>query len=239
MPPLFYKDIEPEISSITIPAPSVMDFEYVVDGASSIFVHHPGDDATTGGEEQIGARKQPRGRESKTKSKTRASSSAAKPKQPPKSHRVTWQQRYNELRAYREREGHCLVPQSYGPNPKLGLWVMQQRRQYKLMHDGKTGSFGGPDGERRVRLLDDVGFVWRVARGSIRCGEFGTVRRMKHRAAAASEEENDGRGEGEGGYDEIADAVDFEKYMIEKKKSDACTDEEMRVAWRRRFEMFR
>jgi hypothetical protein len=42
--------------------------------------------------------------------------------------------------------------------PGLGDWVVEQRRQYKLMNQGKASSL---DPERR-QILDDLGFVWVV-----------------------------------------------------------------------------
>merc|ERR1712127_800164 len=81
-----------------------------------------------------------------------------------RAHRVRWQTHYNELVSYKEANGHCAVPQKYTPNPKLGLWVMQQRRQHALQETGKRSSFNGPEGEKRRALLDEAGFLWRVGR---------------------------------------------------------------------------
>lgn len=33
-----------------------------------------------------------------------------------------WYKRYNELVDYREQVGHCKVPQTYPPDPALGIW---------------------------------------------------------------------------------------------------------------------
>ena len=40
---------------------------------------------------------------------------------------TVWKQRLNELRIYKKRHGNCLVPARYEPNPKLGIWVTNQR----------------------------------------------------------------------------------------------------------------
>ncbi|EED88997.1 predicted protein [Thalassiosira pseudonana CCMP1335] len=61
-----------------------------------------------------------------------------------------WEDRFLELKAYREEHGNCLVPQRYAVNPKLGRWVMCQRMAYvkdKLRAD-------------RVNRLNELGFTW-------------------------------------------------------------------------------
>lgn len=39
----------------------------------------------------------------------------------------SWNQRFEELKQYKEENGHCLVPSRYPPNPELGIWVGTQR----------------------------------------------------------------------------------------------------------------
>jgi superfamily II DNA or RNA helicase len=63
---------------------------------------------------------------------------------------VLWDERYGELVAFKEREGHCNVPEPYEDNPALGRWVRNQRSRVK------AGSVA-PD---RVARLDALGFVW-------------------------------------------------------------------------------
>ena len=50
---------------------------------------------------------------------------------------------YDQLKAYKETYGDCLVPKRYKENPKLGTWIDTQRVQYKklkkkLESQGKT-----------------------------------------------------------------------------------------------------
>lgn len=54
-----------------------------------------------------------------------------------------------------------MVPQRYQVNPQLGTWVHTQRRQYKLMQEGKKSSMT----QDKIDALNAVGFVW-VARSS-------------------------------------------------------------------------
>ncbi|KAL7572636.1 hypothetical protein ACA910_010387 [Epithemia clementina (nom. ined.)] len=67
-----------------------------------------------------------------------------------------WNKRYDELVAYRERHGDCLVPWKYSENPPLGTWVMTQRVQYARMKEGKSSQITA----ERVALLDKIGFDW-------------------------------------------------------------------------------
>eukprot|EP00984_Skeletonema_dohrnii_P027840 scaffold17533_cov113-Skeletonema_dohrnii-CCMP3373.AAC.1 len=39
------------------------------------------------------------------------------------SQRNAWDRKFNELLEFKQQHGHCDVPQTYAPNPKLGLWV--------------------------------------------------------------------------------------------------------------------
>jgi len=61
-----------------------------------------------------------------------------------------WEQRFEELLAFKEAQGHCNVPLAYKPNPALGTWVGNMRR---IRRTGKLAA----DRERRH---EGVGFVW-------------------------------------------------------------------------------
>lgn len=143
-----------------------------------------------------------------------------------KSHKVTWQLHYNELKDYKAQHGNVLIPQSYKANPKLGLWVMQQRRQWTLQQNGKKSSLDGAGGIKRVQLLEDIGFVWRVQRRGPRNAYGSLEQRMHH------QDQKKGTGDG------ILDAVNFETFMVEKTEKFECTDDDIRAAWLKRFEIF-
>jgi hypothetical protein len=68
--------------------------------------------------------------------------------------RYTWDDRFEELRHYKEQHGHCNVPQIYERG--LGTWVSQQRAQYKRFRSGKTSSMT----KRRQQQLEKLGFAW-------------------------------------------------------------------------------
>ncbi|MEI8374910.1 MAG: helicase associated domain-containing protein [Planctomycetota bacterium] len=64
--------------------------------------------------------------------------------------RTTWEQRIIDLKAFKNKYGHCNVPRRYQPNPALGNWVSNLRQSKKL----------GTLAEERVSCLNALGFVW-------------------------------------------------------------------------------
>ena len=67
-----------------------------------------------------------------------------------------WNKKLQELKAYKAAFGNCMVPQRYQANTQLGTWVHTQRRQYKLMKEGKKSSMT----KEKVQALDSIGFFW-------------------------------------------------------------------------------
>ena len=67
-----------------------------------------------------------------------------------------WLGTFEELKAYKTEHGDCIVPRGYVENPKLASWVAEQRKQYKLMKDGKQSSISS----NRIKLLEGIGFAW-------------------------------------------------------------------------------
>ena len=45
--------------------------------------------------------------------------------------------RFSELMEFKRSHGHCIVPAAYAANQKLSNWVQTQKRQYKLMKEGR------------------------------------------------------------------------------------------------------
>jgi hypothetical protein len=60
---------------------------------------------------------------------------------------VAWMSRYEELKAFKSKHGHCSPPTQQSP---LGAWVASQRQSQTTLP------------QERRRLLDEIGFVWRV-----------------------------------------------------------------------------
>ena len=61
-----------------------------------------------------------------------------------------WQEKYAELKQFKEKFGHCNVPNSYSANPSLGTWCITQRRFRK---QGKLS-------DKRIEQLDEIDFEW-------------------------------------------------------------------------------
>lgn len=61
-----------------------------------------------------------------------------------------WNTRMNELREFKEANGHVMIPSSY-KNKQLASWVSTQRKKYN------NGSLA----RERIKELEQMGFVWR------------------------------------------------------------------------------
>ena len=68
----------------------------------------------------------------------------------------SWNDLHRLLVEYEAEHGNCLVPQHYPDNKALGTWVANQRTQYRLRREGKHSHLT----EERIKLLEDLGFVW-------------------------------------------------------------------------------
>jgi len=75
---------------------------------------------------------------------------------------AVWSERLDELIEFRRVFKHCNVPTNYTANKQLARWVKCQRRQYKLMKEGKHNNMT----PWRVQELERVGFNW-MMRGSV------------------------------------------------------------------------
>merc|ERR1719384_437303 len=72
-------------------------------------------------------------------------------------HEEKWNIHLEELIAFKRKNGHCLVPHTYPPNPHLARWVKRQRRQYKLKMRGEGHSTMT---QERIDILNSEGFTW-------------------------------------------------------------------------------
>ena len=61
-----------------------------------------------------------------------------------------WDQRFQELVAYKNRFGDCRVPVGWSENPTLAVWCSHQRQAYKK----------GRLSPERITRLEELGFVW-------------------------------------------------------------------------------
>jgi hypothetical protein len=63
-----------------------------------------------------------------------------------------WEERYQQLRLYKDIYGHCMVPARFPENRSLGYWVKHIRSYY---NEGRLP-------EDWIVRLNTLGFVWRV-----------------------------------------------------------------------------
>ncbi|GFH61993.1 hypothetical protein CTEN210_18469 [Chaetoceros tenuissimus] len=68
----------------------------------------------------------------------------------------TWNHRFEELKNFKARYGHCNVPHKYEPNKTLAGWVHHQRYQFQLMSKGSNTQIT----EDRIKQLNDIDFEW-------------------------------------------------------------------------------
>mmetsp|Transcript_12937 Transcript_12937/g.19085 ORF Transcript_12937/g.19085 Transcript_12937/m.19085 type:complete len:432 (-) Transcript_12937:412-1707(-) len=94
---------------------------------------------------------------------------------------VPWDVQFKELLAYKEKNGHVLVPVRYEAKTKLGIWVTTQRRERKRFLAGQKSKILTAE---RIRQLDEIGFVWKGKRGG------GSGRPRKHPKTEAEESPN-------------------------------------------------
>ena len=69
-----------------------------------------------------------------------------------------WNRMYQKLRAYKEKNGDCIVPAINGKMSELSHWVANQRAQKKLKIEGKPSLLTA---ERQAKL-DEISFTWKV-----------------------------------------------------------------------------
>jgi hypothetical protein len=67
-----------------------------------------------------------------------------------------WLAMLEQLVEYKKEHGSCLVPRGYSLNPRLASWIAEQRKQFKLLKDGKPSSMT----TERISILNDLGFEW-------------------------------------------------------------------------------
>ena len=81
----------------------------------------------------------------------------------------SWERGYAALLKFKQREGHCLVPDGHIEGDfRLGGWISQQRGRQETMS------------AERKRLLDEQDFVWNVLQDAWRFG-YGVLLKFKER----------------------------------------------------------
>lgn len=69
---------------------------------------------------------------------------------------TSWEDRFAEIKRFRDANGHCNVPKIYTKNPSLGYWVNEQRFQYRRLQKKKSSYMT----DEKIRALDGLDFKW-------------------------------------------------------------------------------
>eukprot|EP00957_Ditylum_brightwellii_P209868 15363612-Ditylum_brightwellii.AAC.1 len=69
---------------------------------------------------------------------------------------------FEELKKYKEINGHCSVPARCSSNRRLANWVLKQRQQYGQLKGGGSSMMTA----ERVDMLNSLGFTWKLRGGN-------------------------------------------------------------------------
>jgi hypothetical protein len=92
------------------------------------------------------------------KTEKKAAASKANNSKGPKKSNDRWDANYVLCKAFCKKEGHCKIPTNLKENKSLGIWVQEQRRNFKQMMTGKK-----PRKEltpEQIEKLNEVDFHW-------------------------------------------------------------------------------
>jgi len=76
---------------------------------------------------------------------------------------VQWNNRYQQLKDFWTEHGHCRVPATYSKAPGLGVWVRNQRREYRKLLDASSSSSETTASTltpERLVALEALNFTW-------------------------------------------------------------------------------
>ena len=71
---------------------------------------------------------------------------------------LKWQERYDELKDFKQEFGHCNVTPGNERHQKLRVWIYNQRREYKKKLREKPSQMSS----ERIKALENIGFVWNM-----------------------------------------------------------------------------
>jgi hypothetical protein len=89
----------------------------------------------------------------------------------PRAHMIyNWDEWYDKLKAFKEKHGHCNVPQLYKDEDgaTVGNFVSKQRKNYARFCCGEKTGIINPD---KIQKLEALGFVWKLRHGRPKKGD--------------------------------------------------------------------
>lgn len=69
-----------------------------------------------------------------------------------------WDTMFEQLREFRDENGHCRVPQIFPPNQKLGSWVNTIRYQYHMQAQENGDPHPRRPSDEKIKQLRELGF---------------------------------------------------------------------------------
>jgi len=67
--------------------------------------------------------------------------------------------RINELKAFKFQYGHCRVPSKFEANPSMAAWCANLKQSYRLVQEGKKPIL--KLNQEKINVLEDIGFEWK------------------------------------------------------------------------------
>ena len=94
----------------------------------------------------------------KAKPSSDVAKSADKKATPKKRVSVSFEERLQQCKDFKEENGHCKIKTNSKDHNNIGIWVQEKRRNYKLIKTGMKPKAKLTD--EQIALLDEIGFEW-------------------------------------------------------------------------------
>jgi hypothetical protein len=108
-----------------------------------------------------------------------------------KAHGTPWEEMLEELKQFKEENGHCVVPSM--PKSLLRNWTQNMRNHYIKMKEGKQGSKLTPE---RVAQMLQLGFSFTVKKPRVSFDDR-AIQWLEYRAKHGRDPPGDGHGVGQ------------------------------------------
>ncbi len=77
-----------------------------------------------------------------------------------------WEEKYDLLKKYKEKHGHCNVPQGHKEDPPLGDWVNNQKRHFRKLLKKSEKESWSEQNKIRFEKLSKLGFSCELRKNS-------------------------------------------------------------------------
>ena len=94
----------------------------------------------------------------KAKPSSDVAKSADKKATPKKRVSVSFEERLQQCKDFKKKNGHCKIKTNSKEHNNIGIWVQEKRRNYKLIKTGKKPKAKVTD--EQIEMLDEIGFEW-------------------------------------------------------------------------------